>query len=554
MDGYSNHFSLKHGGIGRARKHAAYAIGAERYSSREDVAHIGMGNMPTWAAADPLIFWEAADANERANGRAYQEFEGAIPRELTLEQAKKFVEGWIAQEIGTRHPYLFAIHNKLADDGLPNIHCHVMFSERIMDGVDRPPEQFFRRPASRYLDKNTGELRESDPAKGGAGKDRRWNDRQIVAELRGKWEAYGNKFLADHGYQPRLDLRSNLARGLDEPEPKIGPAKRKGDRWRDQNREKVKSVRQRRRRMRSLRKEVEHVKHELRAARRERAARNVCSCRDEFRNGQRPYRSPFAAMVAETSAGRTLYRWLDGSAAGLPAIVDRGNLLTLVGKPSLPKAQGLVQLAIAKGWKNIVLTGSDKFKRLAAEQALRHGLKVANPELADIVSQLEKEISHERNRHHPQRPRRAFTAWNDRGADRPGLRASRHHGPQHMPTLCDTRPLHEQQKPGNALLQRPVSGRGDRNNRVYGVHAGSLERKRAELARRWLATAASINALEAAKLKNDPERLQQIFESDPGARQWELIQQQRAEGITSGTTSDREITTLPNRENTPGPQ
>lgn len=455
MKGNSSHFSLKSGGVGLARKHAAYAIGVEKYSSREDVVYVGMGNMPTWAAADPLVFWGAADTHERTNGRTYHEFEFAIPREFTLEQAKNLVEAWIEETLGNRHPWTYGLHSKLAEDGQPNTHCHLMFSDRVMDGLDRPMELFFRRPASRYRDRKTGEMRESDPAKGGSGKDRRWNDRQIVKELRSKWEAFGNKFLAEHGYRPRLDLRSNAARGLGEPEPKIGPEKRKGDRWRDQNKSEVKTIRQRRRRVRVLREEIEDVKRELRTTRRERVSRDACSCRDEYHQGRRPSRSPASAMNAEVRRGRTLYRWTHGAAAGLAAIVDRGDQLTLVGKASLPKARALIELAKAKGWASLVLTGSDEFKRLAVREAVREGVRIANPELANIVADEERKLREQQTNH---------------------------------------------------------QGRN-------------------ELARQWLVTAAPVSAIEATKLKNEPNRLRQLFESHPEARRWELIQQQRAEGV-----------------------
>ncbi|HZW25727.1 MAG TPA: MobA/MobL family protein [Gallionella sp.] len=397
MSGNSSHFKLKRGGVGRARKHAAYVIGVEKYSSREDVAHICMGNMPTWATTDPLAFWEAADTHERSNGRTYYEFECAIPRELTFEEAKELVDGWLAQEIGDKHPYLSSIHIKTAADGLPNIHCHSMFSDRLMDGVDRPSEQFFKRPPSRYRNKKTGELCEPDSTKGGGGKDRKWNDKHIVEELRERWEVYANQFLVEHGHQPRLDLRSNAAKGLGEPEPKIGPEKRKGDRWRDQNNAKVKTIRQQRRRVRVLREDIESVKQEIRTARRERAGRNANSCRNESGQVGRLSRSPVAAMKAETRRGRTLYRWAHGAAAGLPAIVDRGDQLSLVGKASHPKARALIELAKAKGWASLVLTGSDEFKRLAVREALRAGVRIANPELASIVEEEKKAMEQQTN-------------------------------------------------------------------------------------------------------------------------------------------------------------
>lgn len=244
MSGKSTHFRFKHGGIGRGRKHAAYIVGVEKYATREDVAFVSKGNMPAWADADPLSFWDATDKFERANGRTYNEFEGAIPRELNLEQAKELSHRWIAQELGKNHPYLSAIHVKRAADGLPNVHLHAMFSDRIMDGVDRPPELFFKRVAAPYRNRKTGEICQPDPSKGGAGKNRYWNKRSTVKELRARWESHCNNFLVEHGFEPRMDLRSNLEKGLDQAEPKIGPEKRQGDKWRNQRKSEVAELRE----------------------------------------------------------------------------------------------------------------------------------------------------------------------------------------------------------------------------------------------------------------------------------------------------------------------
>jgi hypothetical protein len=71
-------------------------------------------------------------------------------------------------------------------------------------------------------------------------------------------------------------------------------------------------------------------------------------------------------------------------------------------------------------------------------------------------------------------PKRAFAAWNDRGADCPGLRASKHLGPQRMPTLRQSRAGDGQQEPRDTVLQRPVSGHRDGNHRLHGVPVGGL--------------------------------------------------------------------------------
>ena len=102
--------------------------------------------MPTWAANAPTFFCHAADARERANGHAYREFELALPRELTPEQRADLVRSFVAQELGERHAYTFAIHNPIAAlDGGEQPHAHVMNSDRERDGIERDPEQHFRR-------------------------------------------------------------------------------------------------------------------------------------------------------------------------------------------------------------------------------------------------------------------------------------------------------------------------------------------------------------------------------------------------------------------------
>lgn len=530
MSGNSTHFSFKHGGVSQALKHACYIVGHGKYAGREDVIHVASGNMPRWAD-DSLIFWNAADLYERSNGRTYHEFEFAIPRELSPEEAREFANAWITREIGCRHPYLYAVHNKLAEDGLPNIHCHAMFSDRLIDGIERSPEYFFRRPASRYRDRKTGELREPDPANGGVGKDRRWNNRRIVSELRRKFQIFGNKFLAERGHHPRLDLRSNAERGFDAPEPKIGPEKRRDrDRWRDQKREQVKAIRRQHHQHREMLEKINRLKRELKMARRERAQHSVSGCREDVgtRGDCTPwYRSPLQGLHSDVGAGRTVYRWTHGSAAGLVALIDRGGQVNLAGKPTPPKVQALIELAKAKGWQSLVLTGSAEFKRLAAAHALRHGLKVANPELADFVSQHHQEI---KNAGKQKQQHRAFTKWDNRGPHCAGLRTSQQVGPKRMPTLRNTRACDEQQQTGNSVLQRAVPRHRDRDRRLHSV---STSTGRAALARKWLMTASKIDALTASDLKDDLPKLLEIFENDPSARAWE---KQRSEEISIKAT------------------
>ena len=67
--------------------------------------------MPEWAQADPGKYWDAADENERANGRLYSEVQFALPRELSEPQRRE-VAGRFAERLtgGEKLPYTLAIH------------------------------------------------------------------------------------------------------------------------------------------------------------------------------------------------------------------------------------------------------------------------------------------------------------------------------------------------------------------------------------------------------------------------------------------------------------
>lgn len=198
----SQHFSVKNGKIGRGQKHASYIAGQGKYAEKADVIFVADVNMPSWAR-DGADFFGVADRMERENGRTYTEFEFAIPREIVdpIAYAKEFA----VETLASNHPYRLAVHDKQASDGGRNVHAHLMFTERKLDGIDRDADQFFRRANSK------------SPHKGGAGKDRKWHEKHMVENMRKTYSIFAKL----HGVD--LDLRSNLAKGLGEAEPKIGP-------------------------------------------------------------------------------------------------------------------------------------------------------------------------------------------------------------------------------------------------------------------------------------------------------------------------------------------
>ena len=207
--------SIKVGMKGKALPHSKYILREDQYAQKnnklEKLEYIEHGNMPQWAEQNPKLFWEMADLHERKNGSTYREHIITLPRELNESQRLDLVQDWVAQEIGDKYAYSFAIHNPRAMDGKEQPHCHLMFSERLLDGIDRDPEQFFKR----YNSKN--------PEKGGAKKDNTGLmdsvRKTLIKEQRNRWEQLCNKHLAKayefiHEPPPEIDMRNWKEKGL----------------------------------------------------------------------------------------------------------------------------------------------------------------------------------------------------------------------------------------------------------------------------------------------------------------------------------------------------
>lgn len=208
----SYHLSVKAGGKGKAGPHAAYIARADKYARRKghDLEFAQAGNLPAWAMHNPAEFWRAADAHERANGCTYREIELALPRELTPAQRLALVRDFVDQELGDRHVYQFAIHNPAAAiAGGEQPHAHIMFSERVNDGIARDPVHYFRRANGKH------------PARGGAKKARFGEtptERRVhLSAQRQRWADLQNRYLAWYDHAARVDARSHRVQGIDRP-------------------------------------------------------------------------------------------------------------------------------------------------------------------------------------------------------------------------------------------------------------------------------------------------------------------------------------------------
>ena len=239
------HVNVKTGSRGSGQSAAAkfdYISRGGKYEAacQDELVHLESGCMPSFAASDPRSYWAAADSHERSNGRLFRSLTAALPNSLDsagrLELARSFAARVTAGEL----PYTLVVHAGLSVESKPdNPHLHLVFSERVNDGVERAAEQWFRRaaPAGR------------DPASGGARKSERTKPREWLDETRQAWAAEMNLAFDRTGVADRVTAESHatqLARAreagdateekrllLNPPSEHIGPAAK--HRWEDRS-------------------------------------------------------------------------------------------------------------------------------------------------------------------------------------------------------------------------------------------------------------------------------------------------------------------------------
>lgn len=195
-------------GSGSAKARSEYIDREAKYKNdHEEVLYKQSGNMPSWAN-ESREYWEAADTYERGNGRLFKQLEFAIPNELKPEEQKELIQAYVSQltttEKGEKLPYSYAIHK---GHDRENPHCHLMISERPLDGHDRSPETWFKRANSKA------------PELGGAKKTTSLMPKEWLQNARENWSLQANKALERGGHEERIDHRSLEAQGITDREP-----------------------------------------------------------------------------------------------------------------------------------------------------------------------------------------------------------------------------------------------------------------------------------------------------------------------------------------------
>ena len=210
------HFEIKSGRNGC--DHSQYIARIGFHGKREDLVASGHGNLPAWAGDEPEVLWKAAEQYERKNGAVYREATISLPTELSAEQNIALAADLVAK-LASGKPHQFAIHapkSSIAAEANP--HLHLMTSDRVDDGIERPADRFFKRPNAK------------DPTQGGrrksSGGRNRMEMRDALICMRKLAAETINQHLEKHGHEVRVDHRTLKARGVPrKAERYLGPAR-----------------------------------------------------------------------------------------------------------------------------------------------------------------------------------------------------------------------------------------------------------------------------------------------------------------------------------------
>lgn len=182
--------------------HYQYITRSGRYTNKdEDLAYSESGNIPNCPELEMNIknYWKAANISGRVNSRAYRDVVIALQEEFSLDENIALVHDFMHHfGIDENQTYSFAIHDhysKLSPEHR-NIHCHLMFNERIVnqERVFEHAEDIFKRANS--------------PVSGGLKVDPYFTSRKFVIDAREYWEKINNEMFIKKGLEARISCKT----------------------------------------------------------------------------------------------------------------------------------------------------------------------------------------------------------------------------------------------------------------------------------------------------------------------------------------------------------
>lgn len=358
------------------------------YTRKEGVLHSEImtpGGVPVWTHDREQLWNEVEKAEKRKDAQLAREYELALPCELTLEENKALLREWIGTELVGRGMIVdWSVHDGGKGDQR-NFHVHALATMREVG-----PDGFGK-------------------------KNRSWNDKRLLQELRAAWAEHCNRHLEFAGRSERIDHRSLRDQGSDRiPGRKVGVAAT------GMERKKIKTERG------DLNREVSQLNKELTAAKadilqlaveRERLQQQAVAvpAREVPVNRRSPgvtlpgaSQARVEAPPAQVTAGRVQriggdrrevlvesvaggeilrdgheWKWANSKKT---AFRDRGDTLEAVSTGQIAIA-GMIEVAKQKGWTSIEVTGEAKFSREVWLQARLVGLQISGyePSVEDLA-------------------------------------------------------------------------------------------------------------------------------------------------------------------------
>ena len=177
---------------------------AETVQARNDLVAMGTRQLPPWAQGNAETFFREAAQWERVGGRYAYVVQMSLPRSLTHTQQMALKDDFLEATMHDK-ALLWVKHEPLALDGHPNPHLHIMLSARMVDTYPRTAPQTFAR------------FNRNDPVRGGWEKDRFWNERGALRQLRMAFADLTNFHLERAGSEERIDPRRLRDQGIERP-------------------------------------------------------------------------------------------------------------------------------------------------------------------------------------------------------------------------------------------------------------------------------------------------------------------------------------------------
>jgi hypothetical protein len=210
-----NYLKIRHISRRTGKCHSAHS--QYRYISRiggkeEDLVLSYSGNIPGWAKNES-DFWRGADQYSRMDGKLGTEIVGPLPRELSRENNFALARNFQERLLGEKHPYTLAIHDKLAKDGKPNLHFHLLLSYTVNDGKERSGLQHFKQANH-----------------GGAPKVQLLNKMEDYDRVRSVWIKELNLALERDGHEIRFSSKARDREEIQKLEKKVESLQRTIDR------------------------------------------------------------------------------------------------------------------------------------------------------------------------------------------------------------------------------------------------------------------------------------------------------------------------------------